>query len=84
VEAVAIGGTVTRVLSQSFGALAATPEAVDLEIRASWTPTDTELGFHLAVWGDLMATAGGLPPLPDGVTSLASRSGPRPHHQPGS
>ncbi|MGW8565438.1 DUF3000 domain-containing protein [Isoptericola sp. NPDC055881] len=77
VEPVALGGTVTRVLSQSFGALGATPDAVDLEIRASWTPTDTELGAHLAVWADLMATAGGLPPLPDGVTALPSRPAPR-------
>ena len=84
VDALAIGGTVTRVLSQSFGALVATPDAVDLEIRASWTPTDTDLGVHLAVWGDLMATAGGLPPLPDGVASLAARSGGRGHPRPGS
>jgi len=77
VEVLALGGTVTRVLSQSFGALGATPDAVDLEIRASWTPTDTDLGLHLAVWADLMATAGGLPPLPDGVTALPSRPGGR-------
>ncbi len=73
VEQVALGGTVTRVLSQSFGALAGTPDAVDLELRASWTPTGTDLGAHLAVWADLMSTAGGLPPLPDGVTALAPR-----------
>lgn len=73
VGAVAAGGTVTRVLSQSYGALAATPDAVDLEIRASWTPTDTDLGAHLEVWADLMSTAGGLPPLPDGVTALDVR-----------
>ncbi|MCA5893940.1 DUF3000 domain-containing protein [Isoptericola sp. NEAU-Y5] len=70
------GGTVTRVVSQSFGALSSTPDAVDLEIRASWTPEDTDLGAHLAVWADLMATAGGLPPLPDGVTALSSRARP--------
>lgn len=72
-EPVALGGTVTRVVSQSFGALAGTPDAVDLELRASWTPTGTDLGAHLAVWADLMSTAGGLPPLPDGVTALAPR-----------
>ncbi|WP_407317669.1 DUF3000 domain-containing protein [Isoptericola halotolerans] len=73
VGAVAAGGTVTRVLSQSYGELEATPPAVDLEIRASWTPTDTDLGAHLEVWADLMSTAGGLPPLPDGVTALDVR-----------
>ncbi|WP_098465270.1 DUF3000 domain-containing protein [Isoptericola jiangsuensis] len=73
VGATAAGGTVTRVLSRSYGALAATPDAVDLEIRASWTPLDTDLGAHLEVWADLMSTAGGLPPLPDGVTALDVR-----------
>ncbi len=73
VDVRAVGGTVTRVLSSSFGALDGTPDAVDLEIRASWTPVDTALGEHLALWADLMTTAGGLPPLPEGVTALASR-----------
>jgi len=73
VGAVAAGGTVTRVLSSSYGALAGTPDAVDLEIRASWTPTSTDLGAHLEVWADLMSTVGGLPPLPDGVTALDVR-----------
>ncbi|WP_425956988.1 DUF3000 domain-containing protein [Xylanimonas sp. McL0601] len=73
VGVVALGGTVTRVVSSSFGALEGTPDAVDLELRASWTPTDTTLGAHLHLWADLMATVGGLPPLPDGVTALTSR-----------
>jgi hypothetical protein len=73
VEPIALGGTVTRVLSQSFGALAGTPDGVDLELRASWTPVGTDLGAHLAVWADLMSTAGGLPPLPEGVTALSPR-----------
>lgn len=74
VEHLALGGTVTRVLSQSFGALAGTPDGVDLELRASWTPVGTGLGEHLGVWADLMSTAGGLPPLPDGVTALTRRN----------
>ncbi len=72
-DVVALGGTVTRVLSTSFGALDGTPDAVDLELRASWTPTDTDLGRHLRLWAELMATVGGLPPLPEGVTALAPR-----------
>ena len=46
--------------------------SVDIEIRASWTPTDTNLGAHLRAWAQLMCTAGGLEPLPDGVTALHS------------
>ncbi len=36
------GGTVTRVLSQSFGALAGKHNDVELEMRASWTPVPAE------------------------------------------
>jgi hypothetical protein len=70
VEVRALGGSVTRVLSSSFGALAQTPDTVDLEIRASWTPVDTGLGAHLHLWADLISTVGGLPPLPAGVAVL--------------
>ena len=68
----ALGGTVTRVVSQSFGALAERPGEVEVEIRASWTP-DGDLGAHLSAWATVLCTAAGLPPLPDGVTSLSPR-----------
>ncbi|WP_264030373.1 DUF3000 domain-containing protein [Cellulosimicrobium sp. SH8] len=73
------GGTVTRVLSQSFGALAGKHNDVELEMRASWTPVPAgsaaaaDLGDHLAAWAQLLCTAAGLPPLPDGVTPLGAR-----------
>ncbi|MTG90137.1 DUF3000 family protein [Cellulosimicrobium sp. BIT-GX5] len=73
------GGTVTRVLSQSFGALAGKHNDVELEMRASWTPVPAsgtgpaDLGDHLAAWAHLLCTAAGLPPLPDGVTPLGAR-----------
>ena len=70
---VALGGTVTRVVSQSFGALAERPGEAEVEIRASWTPPDGEVGAHLAAWGTLLCTAAGLPPLPDGVAALGRR-----------
>jgi hypothetical protein len=69
----ALGGTVTRVISQSFGALAERPGEADVEIRASWTPPDGEVGDHLGAWGTLLCTAAGLPPLPDGVAVLGRR-----------
>jgi hypothetical protein len=65
----ALGGTVTRVMSQSFGALAERPGETEVEIRASWTPQG-DLGAHLAAWSTILCTAEGLPPLPDGVTAL--------------
>jgi Protein of unknown function (DUF3000) len=64
------GGTVTRVVSESFAALADRPAGVEIEIRASWTPTDDDLSRHLLAWTDLLCTVAGLPPLPDGVTPL--------------
>ncbi|GAB3169939.1 DUF3000 domain-containing protein [Myceligenerans halotolerans] len=72
-DVLAEGGTVTRVLSKSFGALASTPDAVDLELRASWTPVDTRLGAHLQAWTALLSTAAGIPPLPAGVTAITRR-----------
>lgn len=72
-DTLADGGTVTRVLSQSYGALDGTPDAVDLEIRASWTPVDTRLGTHLRAWAALLTMAAGVPPLPEGVAALTRR-----------
>jgi len=69
----AAGGTVTRVLSQSFGALAKRPEEVEVEIRASWTAPDGDLGPHLQAWVFLLCQAAGLPPLPPGVTAISPR-----------
>jgi len=68
----AIGGTVTRVLSQTYGSLSERDEQTELEIRASWTAGDENLGPHLDAWTTLMCTAAGLPPLPEGVIALGS------------
>ena len=67
------GGTVTRVVSQSFGALADRPASVEIEVRGSWTPLGDDLGVHLQAWSDLLCTVAGLPPLPEGVTALPAR-----------
>ncbi len=72
VAALALGGTVTRVVSESYGSLETKPATVELEVRASWTPLG-DLGEHLEAWAMLLCTVGGLPPLPDGVAPLARR-----------
>lgn len=72
--AVAPGGTVTRVVSESFGSLAGRLPTVEVEVRASWTPVDADLRPHLQAWADLLCTVAGLPPLPPGVAPLGRRS----------
>ena len=67
------GGTVTRVVAESFAALAERGSGVSIEIRASWTPRDADLAAHLLAWTDLLCTVGGLPPVPDGVSALPGR-----------
>ena len=67
------GGTVTRVVSESFAALGERKTMVEMEIRASWTPTGPDLGVHLQVWSDLLCMIAGLPPLPEGVVALPGR-----------
>lgn len=70
---VAASGTVSKVSSEGFGGLAGQPPVAEVEIRASWTATDEQLGAHLSAWGDLLCTAAGLPPLPPEVSVLRRR-----------
>lgn len=70
---VAEGGTVTRVVSESFAGLAERETTVEIEIRASWTPTGPNLGAHLQAWAELLCMIAGLPPLPEGVVALPGR-----------
>ncbi len=63
-------GTVTRVSSESFGAMSDRDPTAEVEIRASWTALDARIGPHLEAWADLLATTTGLPPLAPGVIAL--------------
>ncbi|WP_104092315.1 DUF3000 domain-containing protein [Arthrobacter sp. GMC3] len=67
------GGTATRILSESYGTLAARPDAIDIELRASWTPATSSVQAHLEAWSQMVCTFAGLPPVPDGVTLLPGR-----------
>jgi hypothetical protein len=69
-------GTVTTVSSESFGGMATEPGTAQIEIRASWTPVG-ELTAHVEAWGELLCTAAGLPPVPEGVATMPSRRGQR-------
>lgn len=69
-------GTVTSVSSESFGGMAGEPGTAQIEIRASWTPVG-DLTDHVEAWGELLCTAAGLPPVPEGVATMPSRRGQR-------
>ena len=84
-------GTVTKVATESFGGMAEEGGTAQLELRASWTPIATatgvgpdigadsglDIGPHVEAWGELLCTAVGLEPVPEGVTAIPSRRGQR-------
>ncbi len=89
-DVIAPSGTVTVVLSEGFGGIAAEGQTAQVEVRASWTPatapagsdpvdraTVVDLAAHAEAWGDLLGAATGLPPMPAGVVPLPPRRGGR-------
>lgn len=68
-----LSGTVTRSASRSFAELADRERETQLEIRASWSPSNSHLNDHLSAWCALLERAAGLEPLPEGVTSLSRK-----------
>lgn len=77
----AASGTVTRVATDSFGTMSDDDGSAQIEIRASWTPEladgHLEITAHVEAWAELLCTAAGLPPVPEGVTAMPSRRGRR-------
>jgi Protein of unknown function (DUF3000) len=78
-----VSGTVTRVVTEGFGAKQDQPVATGFELRASWSPAEPgparsaaphgvppDLAGHVAAWCDALCAASGLPPLPAGVSVL--------------
>lgn len=74
-------GSVTRVVTESFGAKADQPVTTEFEMRASWSPASQSrdsyaLDRHVAAWVEALCVACGMPPAPPGVTQL-----PPPQHR---
>lgn len=79
-HATQLGGTITRTSGRSFGTMIDRPSDGFVEIRASWTPVESEetglvlddMALHVSAWLALLAQAAGLPPLPQGVTHVGA------------
>lgn len=67
------GGTFTKTVSRSFGALADRTDEVTVEMRVSWTPEGTDMEPHVTAWTELLAFSAGVPPTPEGVAVLHGR-----------
>lgn len=68
-----LSGTVTRVLSETFGGLTLSDDRTEMEVRASWTPNSADLGPHLRAWVTLLSALAGLAPPEQGVATLGRR-----------
>jgi len=66
-------GTATKILSTGFGALAEQGDGAQIELRASWTPSNSELTAHVEGWTELLCMLAGLPPAVEGVSLLSAR-----------
>lgn len=72
-------GTVTRVITEGYGAKAGEPLSSGFELRASWSPDEDEIedevsGAVLALC-DVLAAAAGLPAQPPGTRALGRQGG---------
>jgi len=57
-------GTVTRVITEGYGAKSDEPPTTGFELRASWSPgEDPALAGHVVAWCACLAAAAGLEPL---------------------
>ena len=68
----AASGTATKIISTGYGELADQGDGAQIEVRASWTPTDADIASHVEGWGELLCMLAGLPPA-EGVSSLSAR-----------
>jgi len=66
-----LSGTVSLITSSSFGEMGEKAGKSVIQIRASWSPVTENVGAHMLMWADMLATAAGLERIPSEVASLA-------------
>ena len=69
----AASGTATKVISTGFGELARAGDGAQIELRASWSPLESDIARHVEGWGELLCMLAGIPPTPEGVSVLGGR-----------
>ena len=67
-------GTVTREITEGYGAKSDEPMSTVFELRASWCPADGEIEGAVVAWCDLLISAAGLPAQPPGTLALNTRA----------
>ncbi|MFM6977464.1 MAG: DUF3000 family protein [Micrococcales bacterium] len=55
----ALAGTTTRIISTGHGLMDTQSDHAEIEIRASWSPTGTDIGKHLEAWQNLVCVMSG-------------------------
>lgn len=65
-------GTATKTLSKGFGGLADEGDGAQIELRASWSPTD-RFGAHVEAWAELLCMLAGLPPGSEDIDVIRAR-----------
>lgn len=73
----AASGTATKIISTGFGELARSGDGAQIELRASWSPLESDVSRHIEGWGELLCMLAGIPPTSEGVSLLASKRNPR-------
>jgi hypothetical protein len=63
-------GTVTVMTSKGMGSLLEDSPTNEIELRASWSPTDGNFSSHFAAWQDLIAGMAGYSPDGDSVVQI--------------
>jgi hypothetical protein len=68
-EFAALAGTTTRIISSGHGMMEHQTEHAEIEIRASWSPSNTELHRHFEAWQNLICVMSDYPIAP-GVENI--------------
>jgi len=70
-------GTATKIISTGFGSLHGHGSGAQVELRASWTPIESNFAKHAEAWAELLCLLAGLPHQAEGIPSLKQHKSSR-------